>query len=135
MKLNTDKCLCESQSLNIIAFGLRLKKIKFGKIKKSSFLGVTCDTDFKVENHISKMWSKADEKLREIRINFKSFFESQFKHWPLIWIFSSTKAGNKINKLHERATRIVYDDSESSFVELLQRNVTLFTYITKTLRH
>ena len=38
--------------------------------------------------------------------------------WPLIWMFCSRKA-NKINKLDERALRIVYQDYILNFEELL----------------
>ena len=41
------------------------------------------------------------------RILFKTFFESQFKCCPL--------SNNRINKLHERALRLIYNDYETSF--------------------
>ena len=37
-------------------------------------------------------------------------------------MFCSRKANNKINKLHERALRIVYDDDISSFEQLLEKD-------------
>ena len=37
-------------------------------------------------------------------------------------MFCSRKANGKINKLHERALRIVYDDLASSFEELLEKD-------------
>ena len=54
------------------------------------------------------------------RIIFKSSFESQFKYCLLIWMFCSRKANNKINKLHEGALRIVYQDNISNYEELLE---------------
>ena len=36
-------------------------------------------------------------------------------------MFCSRKANNKINKLHERALRIVYQDDISNFEELLKK--------------
>ena len=42
------------------------------------------------------------------RIFFKSFFEAEFKHCPLIRIFYSRSAKKKTNKLHGRPLRIVY---------------------------
>ena len=53
------------------------------------------------------------------RIIFKSFVESQFKYCPLIWMFHGRLTNNKINRLHERALRIVYNDYESTFEQLL----------------
>ena len=46
-----------------------------------------------------------------------------FKYWPLIWMFCSRSAKNKISKLHERALRIVYDDCNSKFEKLLTKDV------------
>ena len=51
-----------------------------------------------------------------------SFIEAQFKYCPLTWMFCSRSCNNKINKLHERALRLVYDDYESSFDVLLNKN-------------
>ena len=46
----------------------------------------------------------------------------------------SRSANNKINKFHERALRIVYDDYNSKFEELLTK-VGSFTIHHKTFRH
>ena len=54
------------------------------------------------------------------KIIFKSFIESQFKYCPLTWMFCSRKSNVKINRLHERSLRIVYD-FESSCEELLSK--------------
>ena len=51
-------------------------------------------------------------------ILFKTFFEPQFKYCPLMWVFHSRNTNNKINKLNERALRLVYDDYTSTFEEL-----------------
>ena len=55
----------------------------------------------------------------------KSFVESQFSYSPLIWMFCGRVANNRINKIHERALRLVYQDSESSFEDLLATDLTL----------
>ena len=49
----------------------------------------------------------------------KAFVESQFKYRPLVWMFYNRSTNNKINMLHERALRIVYNDYHSSFEQLL----------------
>ena len=49
-------------------------------------------------------------------------------------MFCSRSANNKINKLHERALRIVYDDYNSKFEELLTKDGS-FTTHHKTFRH
>ena len=50
---------------------------------------------------------------------FKAFVEPQFKYCPIVWMFHSRRTNNKINRLHERALRIVYDDDVSTFHQLL----------------
>ena len=37
-------------------------------------------------------------------------------------MFCSRKANNKINKLHERALRIVYENNISTFEKLLEKD-------------
>ena len=44
----------------------------------------------------------------------KSFTESQFGYCPLIWMFHSRGLNNEINRIHERALRITYNDKSSS---------------------
>ena len=48
--------------------------------------------------------------------------KSQFSYYPLIWMFSSRKANNLINRIHERSIRIVSGDNESNFENLLEKN-------------
>ena len=57
-----------------------------------------------------------------------SFTEAQFKHCPITWMFCSRSCNNKINKLHERPLRLVYDDYESSFDVLLNKNKSFSIY-------
>ena len=52
----------------------------------------------------------------------RSFISSQFGYCPLVWMFHSRKLNNRINRLHERALRIVYKDDNSSFDELLKKD-------------
>ena len=55
-----------------------------------------------------------------------SFIESQFSHCPLVWMFClSRKLNGRINRIHERGLRIVYQDYTSSFEELLVKDETV----------
>ena len=87
--------------------------------------------ELKFDKHVSKICSKASRKLSVLarmskllsfekrRIIFKSFVESQFTYCPLIWMFHGRLTNNKINRLHERTFRIVYNNYESAFEQLL----------------
>ena len=50
-----------------------------------------------------------------------AFFTSQFSYCPPVWICHSRTNNNKINRLHERCLRIVYNDKQS-FNELLKKD-------------
>ena len=49
-------------------------------------------------------------------------FESQFKYCPLVWMFHSREVNQRINRLHERALRLVYNDYSSTFEDLLEKD-------------
>ena len=51
-----------------------------------------------------------------------SFIISQFSYCPQIWMFCSGKMNRKINYIHERALRLVYEDYTSSFNDLLVKD-------------
>ena len=55
------------------------------------------------------------------RIPFKAFIESQFKYCPLVWMFHGKQTNDKIDKLHERALRLVFNDTIASFEGLMVR--------------
>ena len=50
----------------------------------------------------------------------QSFILSQFGYCPLVWMLHCRKLNNRINKIHERALRIVYQDNKLSFDALLK---------------
>ena len=52
----------------------------------------------------------------------KSFIEPQFGYCPLIWMFHSRGLNKKINRIHERALRIIYNDKSSSCGKLLTKD-------------
>ena len=56
----------------------------------------------------------------KLRLIMKTFIESHFNYCPLIWMCHSRGLNQKINKLHERALRVVYKNSELTYEELLE---------------
>ena len=52
----------------------------------------------------------------------KAFIESQFRYWPLVWMFHSWGINNKINRIHERFLRITYNNKSSFFQDLLDKD-------------
>ena len=55
----------------------------------------------------------------KLRILMKTFIESQFNYCPLTWMFHSRQLNTKINKLQERALRIVHKNPNLTFQQLL----------------
>ena len=58
----------------------------------------------------------------KLRVVMKSFILSQFGYCPLIWMFHSRTLNNTINRSHERALRMVYQDNNLTFEELLRED-------------
>ena len=68
----------------------------------------------------------------------KTLIESQFNYCPLVWMFHNRTINNKINRLHERALRIVYKDEPSdnlSFQNLLDKDGAVKIHDTNLQRH
>ena len=84
--------------------------------------------------HVSGVCTKASQKLHALsrvsnymtleqrKTTMTSFILSQFGYCPLVWMFHSRKLNNRINKIHERALRIIDKDDKSSFKELLKKD-------------
>ena len=52
----------------------------------------------------------------------KSFIESQFAYSLLVWMCCHKTSDNRINHLHQRALRTVYNDNVSTFEKLLEKD-------------
>ena len=129
MKSNNDKChliVTNNENVNI--------SIGNASIETSNtieLLGIIIDNKLNFNEHISNLLKKGNQKLHalariskyldkdKLRIVMKTFIQSQFNYCPLIWMFHSRIMNNKINKLHERALRIVYNNNNLTFQELL----------------
>ena len=56
------------------------------------------------------------------KILMHAFINSQFTYCPLVWMCHNRGINEKINNLHYRALRIIYNDDISTFEELLQKD-------------
>ena len=52
---------------------------------------------------------------------FNAFINSNFTYCPLVWMFCGKKNSVKLEKIQERALRIVYNDKISTYYELLDK--------------
>ena len=131
MKLNTDKCHLLISGNKNEQMSVKLDRDIVWESNDVKLLRITLDNNLQFDKHMSNICSMANKKLRALtraakflpfkkrRILFKAFIEPQFKYCPLVWIFHGRQTNDKINKLHERALRIVYNDTITSFEELL----------------
>ena len=60
--------------------------------------------------------------LRKRGILMNASVNSQFNYCPVIWMCHSRALNNKINRLHERFLRMIYNDKASTFKELLEKD-------------
>ena len=98
-------------------------------------LGVTFDNDFSRKVHVKNICRKASKKRHALyrvckymtqhqrRTVMKAFIDSQFGYCPLVWIFHRNGTlNNTINKIQERALRLVYKDYHSTYDALLEKD-------------
>ena len=130
MVANADKChLLTSTSEEVCV------KIENGIIKKflqEKLLGKVIDNRLTFEPHVENLCKKVGQRLHALaRIaNYmdiskrhhimNAFILSQFWYCLLIWMFHSRKFNHRINEIHECALRVVYNDQQFSFEELLE---------------
>ena len=103
--------------------------------KYVKLLRINIDRSLKFDFHMLKVCSKANRKLTILRrmskfltfekrrVLIKTHFEYQSKYFPLVWMFHGRQVHNKINRLHERALRMIYENSTSSFDTLLEKDM------------
>lgn len=129
MKANPDKSHLLVSDKNIHSANIDGTLVK--NSHKQKLLGVTIDSELKFDSHVQNICTKVSQKLSALyriatymslnkrRIVLKSFITSNFNYCPLVWMFHSRKLNNTINRLHERALRIVYKDYHTTFENLL----------------
>ena len=105
-----------------------------------NLLGVTIDSRLTFDVHISNLCKKASRQLHVLRrfscilstknklSIFHSFILSHFKYCPVVWHFCRKNKIDMMEKIQERALRFVYNDSCSSYTDLLSKakRVTLY---------
>ena len=129
LKSNADKChLLAISSENV---SIRLNEYDIRKIECKKVLRVKFDTKLTFGNHITDICSKASRKVYAIasymdlskrRILINAFFNSQFNYCPLDCICHNRIKNRKINRLHEKFSHIIYNNKQSSFKKLLEKN-------------
>ena len=133
LKANPDKfhLLLSSKNNNL---SIKVDEFSIRSSESENLLGITIANDLKFDNHVNKLCKKASGKLHALgrvakymnlgqrRKIMNGFISSQFSYCPLVWMFHSRTLNNQINRIQQRALRIVYNDKNSSFNELLLKD-------------
>ena len=134
MLLNADKCHLLLTGPEKSTQTMRLGAEVINSSDGETLLGVFIDTKLTFESHILRLCEKASQKIHALsrispyidfwkkKILMKAFIMSQFSYCPLIWMLHSRKIENTINRIHERALRLVYGANNNSFEELLEKD-------------
>ena len=115
MKANADKChLLVTGNYEVSA---NINEFEIESSKKEKLLGISIDARLSFDHHITSLSVKSCMKRRSL---MKTFVISQFNYCPLIWMFHNRALNNRINRIHERASRLVYLNNSQSFSELIE---------------
>ena len=132
-KLNTEKCKVIIGGRKSHPITLRVGTSFVKEETHAELLGVLIDNKLNFNDHISRLVKKANSKLSVIRrglhmLTFNkrktllnSFVQSQFSFAPLVWMLCGKVANKKINKVHYKFLKTLYDDNTSTFEHLLNK--------------
>ena len=126
MKLNQSKChflTCGTPEY----LWVRVGDEKIWESESEKLLGMIVDKKLSFDSHLRTLCKKVNQKVSALarivhflpfpkrHLIMKTFIESQFSYCPLVWMFCSRTMNTKINRIHERALRLIYQDYESTF--------------------
>ena len=134
MKVNPDKfhLLISGRDHDTVTLNIGGEVIVEKQAK--DLLGVTLDNKLSFNEHVKTICKKAGKKLNALSricriLPFRkrrqltiSFFHSNFKYCPMVWMSHSRELNAKINALHYRALKIIYRDDGSTFECLLEKD-------------
>ena len=136
MKLNQSKChflTCGTPE----HLWVRVGDERIWESQSEKLLGMVVDKKLSFDLHLRSLCRKVNQKVSALAriVHFlpfskrylimKTFIESQFSYCPLVWMFCSRTMNSKINRIHERALRLVYQDYDSTLEELLCKDKSL----------
>ena len=121
----------ESRNVNVT---VNIAKKTINEAEKVKVLGLTLCKDASMDEYIKHMCKRASSKLNALaRISpylnenkrillMKTFITSLFNYCPITWMYCQRKSNKLVNKIHERALRIAYNDNLSNFQSLLNKD-------------
>ena len=113
---------------------LKINSIKVETSDDISLLGITIDKKLTFKQHIENLCRKAQYKLHALRrirkfltiekakILGNAFTDSQFNCAPLLWMFRRKTLYSKIEKIHHKTLKVIYESNDTHDNLLLQSN-------------
>ena len=104
--------------------------------KEHVLLKITINSRLAFYSHLKQLCEKVANKLSVLksiapysnhnqrRLIYSSSFIGQFSYCPLIWTFPSSQSNHLTYKLQELALRIIYNDYDSNFSQLIEMSMT-----------
>ena len=132
MVLNPMKCHCLVLGNRSNSDTINLNGTKMASSSYEKLLGILTDRDLSFDEHIKSLYRKAGQKLNALarisnyltpdqkRLLLNSIIKSQFSYCPLISMFCSRSLNNLINRIQERALRLIHNDHVSTFQDILE---------------
>ena len=130
MITSTGKCNLLTSASEEVSVKIENEIIKSSLQEK--LLGLVIVIKLTFEPHMENLCKKPGQKLHALarianymdiskkRSIMNAFILSQFSYCPLIWMFHSRKLNHRINKIYERALRIVKNDHQCTLKNILK---------------
>ena len=110
--------------------------------REVTLLGIDIDNRLSFDGYLSKICKQASNILNALKRQSKfivgmtnrilmanSYVLSYFNYCPLVWHFCGAGSTHKIEKIHERALRWVYDDYVSAYSDILKTSNSSTLYL------
>ena len=110
--------------------------------REVTLLGIDIDNRLSFDGYLSKICKQASNILNALKRQSKfivgmknrilmanSYVLSYFNYCPLVWHFCGAGSTHKIEKIHERALRWVYDDYVSAYSDILKTSNSTTLYL------
>ena len=118
LKANANKCHLILSTDEPFSINIDNEVIKNSSNKK--LLGINLNNRMRFDTYVANVCNRVSKKLYALarisqfmnihkrRMKMKAFIAPEFCYCLLVWMFHRRKLNSRINKLHERALRIVY---------------------------
>ena len=113
---------------------LKINSIKVEASDHVLLLGITIDKKSTFKQHVENLCPKAQYKLHALKRIRKflaiekakmlgnAFIDSQFNYAPLLWMFCRKTLYSKIEKIHHKTLKVIYESNDTYENLLLQSN-------------